>query len=311
MARTRSPKDGPALARRLAAVAAVALAGAALSAGLVTEGAQELVWNAGTGPGEVATTVPSGYTVVTVEADATARSTLTVMRLHEGTTVEALRTALRAIDEAFMTGGDPAAAINEALELADVVGEVDVDPEGRASVGLVLSEGRYVLEHTPEPLDVDAAQVERAYHEFTVEGEAVASAPEADATVQFVDFAFAIPPGLGAGDQVWRVLNVGQQLHHMAIFSVPEGTTPEGFLEMMEAMEGPPAEGEDAPAGPEGAAPAGYVGIKSPGEETFHRLSLEPGSYMAVCFLPDHRGEQTGMPHFMLGMIQAFTVEGP
>jgi hypothetical protein len=46
----------------------------------------------------------------------------------------------------------------------------------------------------------------------------------------------------------------------------------------------------------------------SSGEESYHVVDLEAGTYVAVCFLPDHLGEQTGMPHFMLGMIQEFAV---
>ena len=34
-------------------------------------------------------------------------------------------------------------------------------------------------------------------------------------------------------------------------------------------------------------------------------LDLAPGTYIAVCFVPD---EETGVPHALMGMVQVFTV---
>ena len=36
-----------------------------------------------------------------------------------------------------------------------------------------------------------------------------------------------------------------------------------------------------------------------------HCATLQPGNYVAVCFVPDAK---TGKPHYMLGMISSFTV---
>ena len=36
------------------------------------------------------------------------------------------------------------------------------------------------------------------------------------------------------------------------------------------------------------------------------QIDLEPGTYMALCFLPDVSG--SGIPHVMLGMIETFDV---
>jgi hypothetical protein len=46
----------------------------------------------------------------------------------------------------------------------------------------------------------------------------------------------------------------------------------------------------------------------SAGQGSYHFVDLEPGSYVAVRFLPDHEGGMSGMPHFMLGMAQEFAV---
>jgi hypothetical protein len=65
-------------------------------------------------------------------------------------------------------------------------------------------------------------------------------------------------------------------------------------------------EGEGEPAADE----AGGVGIMSSGQSNYVDLELSPGEYVAICFMPDHLGEATGQPHFMLGMMQSFTVAG-
>jgi hypothetical protein len=274
------------------------MASIALAAGVMKPDAPVVTWDAHAGPAEIPETISEGYVVLEVRADQNARSTLTMMRLAEGVELEELRAALREIDAAFTAGEDPVPAINAALELADVVAEVEAEPGTQGRVGMVLTPGRYVLEHTPEADDPDLVVDERAYHELTVEGPAAASPPEADVTVQMVDFAFAFPPDLDAGMQVWHVVNRGQQIHHIAIFSLPEPMTPEEFFGLMEEGEG-------------GVVPAAYIGIKSSGEESYHEVHLEDGHYMAVCFLPDHLGEATGMPHFALGMVQPFTVGQP
>ncbi|MEZ4529990.1 MAG: hypothetical protein R2855_03080 [Thermomicrobiales bacterium] len=42
-----------------------------------------------------------------------------------------------------------------------------------------------------------------------------------------------------------------------------------------------------------------------PGQDQSSELDLAPGTYIAVCFIPDMA---TGMPHAMMGMAASFTV---
>lgn len=251
-------------------------------------------WTASTEGEGVPEQVAPGYTVFILNNDVEAAYTLTLFRLKEGATLEAFQAASARIEEAFAEGGDFATAINEGLELVDVVGEVDAETGETDSLGVVLEEGDYALEGSPESEGVS----ERFYQTFTVTGEAQAEAPEPDVTVQMVDFAFAFPPNLTAGEQLWHVVNRGQQLHHIVLFKPGEGVTMEDLMAWLETEEGePPGE------------LAGYVGIMSSGESSYHTVELTAGEYVAICFMPDHLGEATGMPHVALGMIQAFTVE--
>jgi hypothetical protein len=47
------------------------------------------------------------------------------------------------------------------------------------------------------------------------------------------------------------------------------------------------------------------------GNERDNSIDLEEGSHVAICFLPDHLGDSTGRPHFLLGMMQEFRVGAP
>jgi hypothetical protein len=119
-----------------------------------------------------------------------------------------------------------------------------------------------------------------------------ADAHAADATIHMVDFAFAMPAGLHPGAQTWYVTNVGEQLHHMAIFRLAEGATFADFMDSPESV----------------SMPAGYIGMITGGQGSYHFMDFEAGNYVAVCFLPDHLGDASGMPHFLLGMAQEFAV---
>jgi hypothetical protein len=280
----------------------------AVFAGLAWSAAQEppeVVWSATGMAADLPAQLGPGYTLFTIASDAGTEDSLILFRLHEGTTLEALQLATGRVDEAFMGDGDIAEAINEALALVDAIAEVSAPAGESRSFGAVLSEGRYALEFTPAA----DGPPDRTYHEFSVAGEAGAPAPTADATVHLVDFAFAFPPDLPAGEQTWLVHNSGSQLHHMGVFTLADGATLEDFIAFMEQMgeDSPFEEPEPGDAEPL-SIPVDYIGIISSGQESYHFVDLAPGQYVAVCFLPDHLGDATGQPHFMLGMMQVFRV---
>lgn len=268
----------------------VLMAGTAASA---QDAAPAVTWSSSTAGEGAPEQVAPGYTEFQIDDDGDSGYTLTVFRLEEGVTLEQFEAANAALDAAFGGGGDPTEALNAALELADAVAEVDAAPGQSATVGAVLEEGDYVLYGSPH----GEGPPERTYRTFTVDGEPQAEAPEADVTVQMVDFAFALPPDIGPGEQTWHVLNAGQQLHHMVVFRLNEGATMDDVMSFVETEEGPPP-GEQA----------AYVGIMSDDRGVYQTVDLVPGEYVALCFMPDHLGDATGMPHVMLGMAQAFTV---
>ncbi len=239
-----------------------------------------------------------GYTTFALESAGDNGATLTVYRLKQDATPAELQPGLEGVDRALAGEGDPVEAINAALELTDIVLELDAEPGQSQRASVVLAEGEYVLAQAPYPME-EGALPARSLHGFTVSGEVQTETPAADVEVEMVDFAFTLPAGIPAGEQLWRVRNGGEQLHHMVVMRLNEGATAQDALTWLESEDGP-SPGE----------PAAYMGILSPGYAADYRLDLTPGRYVAICFMPDHRGDATGQSHFMLGMVQEFEVTG-
>jgi hypothetical protein len=60
-----------------------------------------------------------------------------------------------------------------------------------------------------------------------------------------------------------------------------------------------------APPGPPPFTSAGGAAAIAPQHTEWVLLSLPPGNYVALCFVPDAKD---GMPHFVHGMVHPFTV---
>lgn len=268
---------------------------ASAQAVLAQDDVPSLIWTTGAAGENVPERVRPGYTEFVLDNDGDTDYTLTIFRLREGATFEEFREANARVDAAFEGGGDVVTAMNEGLALVEVMGEVDAEAGAANRVGVALEQGDYVLDGVPH-----IEGEERTYATFEVAGEPGGTRPEPDVTIQMVDFAFAFPPSITAGEQIWHVVNRGLQLHHMIVFRLAEGTTADDLMDWVEAMEGPPP-----------AEQTDYVGMMSPGRGVYQNLDLSPGDYVAVCFIADHEGEATGQLHVTLGMSQAFTVAAP
>lgn len=114
-----------------------------------------------------------------------------------------------------------------------------------------------------------------------------------------VDFAFALPANLKAGEQTWEFVSNGKQVHHAVIQKLKAGKTMEDVMAFSETFEGEDPTEEFA-----------YVSMLSPGSSNYVTLDLTPGSYVALCFIPDYAKGGDGAPHVAHGMMQAFTVAG-
>ena len=130
--------------------------------------------------------------------------------------------------------------------------------------------------------------------------------PAADATIEMQDFAFSgLPEGAAAGPQIWEVTNTGEQPHVLVLLSTPEAVTIEQVLALLSMdMESgtPPA---DPGFDPSTIGEGGFVDVLSTGQTVWVEVDLAEGSNIAICFLPDR---ESGMPHFLMGMISIFAV---
>ncbi|MGD2121958.1 MAG: hypothetical protein PVJ76_09440 [Gemmatimonadota bacterium] len=133
---------------------------------------------------------------------------------------------------------------------------------------------------------------------LTVEARAETSAPmpETDLRIVLDDYNFALSRMITPGRHTIRVENRAAQAHEIVVVKLGEGMTAQDFIQWVGTI---PREG----AGP-GEIVGGVTGLAQ-GEVNIVTLDFEPGRYALVCFVPD-AGD--GMPHFMHGMVQEFTV---
>jgi uncharacterized cupredoxin-like copper-binding protein len=239
-------------------------------------------------------TIEAGYHKVMLENNAGAPSTLYVFQVKEGSTSEDVQAAWDNVNASFMGGGDPNAAINELLEVANVLSGPLSEPNTSSEIGLEFTPGNYLL--------ISEARGDEGPQQSTLnltvsEATAATAAPEADINVVMADFAFAIPGEIKSGEQLWKVTNEGQQIHHMVIMKPNEGKTVEDILSF-----------DPASGGEEPATEVGIIEVMTNGESAYKTMNLEPGEYIAICFMPDHAEGGDGAPHFVHGMVQNFTV---
>lgn len=124
--------------------------------------------------------------------------------------------------------------------------------------------------------------------------------PRSELTITEKDFSFEFPAELKSGPQVVKVVNAGQQSHEMPIVKLAPGKTVADLLTMLSA---PRVPGQPPPPPPYEFV--GGIGPVGPGGAAIFTLDLKPGTYHALCFIPD---PSTQKAHLALGMVQEITV---
>ncbi len=108
-------------------------------------------------------------------------------------------------------------------------------------------------------------------------------------------FKFALPSDIRAGKQTWKVVNEGDQVHEINLMKLADGKTMDDLMAWMSKPEGPPP-----------FANAGGFNSIDPQQTGWMELDLTPGSYIAICHVPDFA---TGKAHSELGMMLPFEVK--
>ncbi len=120
--------------------------------------------------------------------------------------------------------------------------------------------------------------------------------PRADVEIHMKDFAYTLPASIQAGPTIWKVVNDGPQPHEMTVVKLDDGVSVDDFVTYVT---------QNGPADIPGTSLGGVQGLQE-GLASYLSYDLEPGEYVVLCDVPD---SNTGMPHFMLGMVAGFTVE--
>lgn len=251
-------------------------------------------------------TATAGWTRVTLVNETGTDHHAMLMKLHEGATLDDFTAAMQAPDFGALFG------VSSSLGGPNGMGEV--------SVILDLEPGQYVVICViPDENGVPHYAMGMHAPLEVTEGTTTLQAPAADARVELQDFMFHdLPLEVPAGEQIWEVVNTGQQLHELVVYKqapgVPYSVIEEIFLGAPVASpEASPVAGQASPeavVAPEGEGgapfmPVGGTAPKNPGYTNYAVLPMDPGEYFAICFVPD---PASGAPHFVLGMIMPFTV---
>jgi hypothetical protein len=110
------------------------------------------------------------------------------------------------------------------------------------------------------------------------------------------EYSFDVPAQVTGGVVSMRLSNTGGLPHEFAFGRIDEGKTEADVKAVIESGREPPKWFEDV---------AGVPGL-SPGRSITVTRTLEPGTYVFMCFFPDPEGT----PHAVLGMYEAFTISG-
>ena len=230
--------------------------------------------------------VPAGVVKFTLVNHGTMLHHMVIARLDGGHTMADLQKALATKGPPpawFVTVGGPNAPM----------------PGGTANATVALDAGNYALlcfvdggpsDPVPhfakgmiQPLTVTASNPEKA------------SLPNGDMTLTLQDYGFVASNDFTAGKHTLRVENKGPQEHEIEIVKLNDGKTVEDLMGWLQKMDGPPP----------GVALGGAAPM-APGLANLIDVDFTPGTYVALCFVPDMKD---GAPHFVHGMVRVFTIK--
>jgi hypothetical protein len=229
--------------------------------------------------------IEAGLVALTLENDGKEPHHAQLARLNDDVTMEQFTAALRQQPEA-------------ALPLVTLAGGVGIAAPGKSErVMLELKEGRYVVlcfVSGEDNIPHLAKGMIKPFEVIASTDKVMVREPKADYTVVMKDFAFVMPPEIKAGSQVWKVTNEGPQPHELAIVKLARGKTMADIQAYMQKPEGLPPFKD-----------AGGLQAIATGMSGWINVNLQPGDYLALCFVPD---PVSGRAHIELGMITPFTV---
>ncbi|HZC06862.1 MAG TPA: hypothetical protein VE338_14605 [Ktedonobacterales bacterium] len=202
------------------------------------------------------------------------------------------------------------AALHELIEVASAAGGADsITPDASQDVIERLSAGHYVVvcfdttsNGTPHFLlgmFKGFWAVPGAWALVDTGQQIANGVPVSNGTVIEYDHKIVVPHQISSHEPIVLKIRVFDQTHEFQLLKVPEHTTASQLLQCFTgpqsscALKGPPVD-------------SGGAAAIAPGSTHWIELHLAPGTYAALCFVPDIN---TGMPHAFMGMITVFTVK--
>ncbi len=234
--------------------------------------------------------VEAGPVLFVAHNETEEETSVDVVRLPEGFTVDDYL--------AFVGSEGP---LPEWTADAVVAGYVWTPPMASGSIVLNLAPGDWEVIVTGADVAVPSVSL-------SVTGEATEASIPADFDLELGAYVFNFPETMPAGPQIWHATNTHAVPHHAIVFPVDRLYTAEEVQEgvMAEFSGTPVADGfsfETSIVGPDAAE----VPVITGGQEIWMETNLEPGYYVAVCFVSDPGSD---VPHLMAGMISSFEVTG-
>jgi hypothetical protein len=236
-------------------------------------------------------TVAAGLTTVRLVNQGPELHHVQLLRLDDGKTLADLMAA-------FKAGGPPARWAH------DVGGPNTPVPGGESRATIDLAPGRYAIVCFIPSADKAPHFTKGMVREIMVRGAhrpaaatPVAGGAAAPVTLTLRDYSFTLSRPLVAGAQTVRVRNAAAQSHEVLFVRLAPGRTAADVAAWVDKMEGPP------PGQPLG----GTTAIAANGWNDV-ALTLEPGEYGMLCFIPDAKD---GKPHIAHGMLHQFRVGAP
>jgi uncharacterized cupredoxin-like copper-binding protein len=118
--------------------------------------------------------------------------------------------------------------------------------------------------------------------------------------VKAYDYRFDAPTSISAGTTSFRLQNLGKEPHHLWIVRLAEGKTSADFMNAMKSW-------GSALKMPSWAVDVGGPNTAGSKETAEGTMTLEPGKYMLVCWIPSPDGQL----HVMKGMVKPLSVTAP
>lgn len=212
---------------------------------------------------------------------------LTLVRFDDGHTLEEFLAALG-------SGGPPPA-------WAHFAGGPNPPVPGEASEATaVLTPGSWAMVCLVPAPDGMPHLMKGMGKAFTVvASSAPAAEPEAQIVMTLREYDFDLSAPLTAGTHTIRVENGGTQDHEVALVRLEAGKTAQDMAAYVDGMEAGTA------AGPPPGAPMGGIAGMAVGGRNWFTVTLTPGEYALLCFVPD---SGDGRLHTHHGMAKQFTV---